>query len=457
MTPHDLPEDLRAATRAPTQAVHESIAMDGMDQIRVRGGRPLQGEIRISGAKNAALPLMAASLLTDETLTLTGVPHLADISTLANLLVQHGVEFSMNGEGDVCDGRELALTAAYIVNTTAPYDLVRKMRASALVLGPLVARCGEARVSLPGGCAIGTRPLDLHIKGLQQLGAEVGLDNGYIEARAPQGLVGAEIAFPFVSVGATENLMMAACLAKGETRLVNAAREPEVADLAKCLVAMGGEIEGVGTDTIVVKGVDRLHGAHHHIVADRIETGTYAMAVGVAGGEVELVGASLELIGVVADTLRAAGLELEATERGMRVACEAGRVTGIDVMTEPYPGFPTDLQAQMMALMSVANGASMVTETIFENRFMHVPELARMGANINLHGASAMIRGVSRLTGAPVMATDLRASVSLVLAGLAASGETTVGRVYHLDRGYERLEEKLSACGAEIERIKASQ
>ncbi len=428
-----------------------------MDQIRVRGGRPLQGEIRISGAKNAALPLMAASLLTNETLTLTGVPHLADISTLANLLVQHGVEFSMNGEGAVCDGRELALTAAYIVNTTAPYDLVRKMRASALVLGPLVARCGEARVSLPGGCAIGTRPLDLHIKGLQQLGAEVGLDNGYIEARAPHGLVGAEIAFPFVSVGATENLMMAACLAKGETRLVNAAREPEVADLAKCLVAMGGEIEGVGTDTIVVKGVDRLHGAHHHIVADRIETGTYAMAVGVAGGEVELVGASLELIGVVADTLRAAGLELEATERGMRVACEAGRVTGIDVMTEPYPGFPTDLQAQMMALMSVANGASMVTETIFENRFMHVPELARMGANINLHGASAMIRGVSRLTGAPVMATDLRASVSLVLAGLAASGETTVGRVYHLDRGYERLEEKLSACGAEIERIKASQ
>ncbi len=428
-----------------------------MDQIRVRGGRPLQGEIRISGAKNAALPLMAASLLTNETLTLTGVPHLADISTLANLLVQHGVEFSMNGEGAVCDGRELALTAAYIVNTTAPYDLVRKMRASALVLGPLVARCGEARVSLPGGCAIGTRPLDLHIKGLQQLGAEVGLDNGYIEARAPQGLVGAEIAFPFVSVGATENLMMAACLAKGETRLVNAAREPEVADLAKCLVAMGGEIEGVGTDTIVVKGVDRLHGAHHHIVADRIETGTYAMAVGVAGGEVELVGASLELIGVVADTLRAAGLELEATERGMRVACEAGQVTGIDVMTEPYPGFPTDLQAQMMALMSVANGASMVTETIFENRFMHVPELARMGANINLHGASAMIRGVSRLTGAPVMATDLRASVSLVLAGLAASGETTVGRVYHLDRGYERLEEKLSACGAEIERIKASQ
>ena len=425
-----------------------------MDQIRVRGGRPLDGKIRINGAKSAALPLMAASLLTDRTLTLTGVPHLADITTLANLLVQHGVELSMNGDGAACDGREIALTASYIVNTTAPYDLVRKMRASALVLGPLVARCGEARVSLPGGCAIGTRPLDLHLKGLQQLGAEVGLDNGYIEARAPNGLVGAEIAFPFVSVGATENLLMAACLAKGETRLINAAREPEVADLAACLTAMGADIDGIGTDTITVRGVDRLHGAHHQIVADRIEAGTYAMAVGVAGGSVELVGASLELIGVVADTLRGAGLSLETTDRGFRVSCDPGRVTGIDVMTEPYPGFPTDLQAQMMALLSTANGASMITETIFENRFMHVPELSRMGANINLHGASAMIRGVPKLTGAPVMATDLRASVSLVIAGLAAGGETTVSRVYHLDRGYERLEEKLSACGAEVERIK---
>lgn len=455
MTPHDLPDNLRDATRRPAQQLRERTGTGGMDQIRIRGGQPLAGEIRISGAKNAALPLMAASLLTDETLTLTGVPHLADISTLANLLVQHGVEFSMNGEGPASDGRELALSAAYIVNTTAPYDLVRKMRASALVLGPLVARCGEARVSLPGGCAIGTRPLDLHIKGLQQLGADVGLDNGYIEARAPQGLTGTEVAFPFVSVGATENLMMAACLAKGETRLVNAAREPEVADLAKCLIAMGADIEGVGTDTITVRGRERLHGAHHHIVADRIETGTYAMAVGAAGGDVELVGASLELIGVVADTLRAAGLRIEPTERGLRVSCEPGEVSGIDVMTEPYPGFPTDLQAQMMAMMSVAKGASMITETIFENRFMHVPELARMGANINLHGASAMVRGVPKLIGAPVMATDLRASVSLVLAGLAASGETTVGRVYHLDRGYERLEEKLSACGAEVERIKA--
>ncbi|NKB58719.1 MAG: UDP-N-acetylglucosamine 1-carboxyvinyltransferase [Alphaproteobacteria bacterium] len=427
-----------------------------MDQIRIRGRNPLHGEIRISGAKNATLPLMAASLLTDETLTLTGVPHLADITTLANLLVQHGVDIGMNGEGAACDGRELALTASSIVNTTAPYDLVRKMRASALVLGPLVARCGEARVSLPGGCAIGTRPLDLHIKGLQQLGAEIELENGYIHARAPKGLTGAEIAFPFVSVGATENLMMAACLAEGETRLVNAAREPEVADLAKCLSAMGGNIEGIGSDTIVIRGVGRLSGAHHHIIADRIETGTFAMAVGVAGGSVELVGASLELIGVVADTLRAAGLTLEPTDRGMRVACEPGQLQGIDVMTEPYPGFPTDLQAQMMALMSIADGASMVTETIFENRFMHVPELARMGANINVHGASAMIRGVPKLTGAPVMATDLRASVSLVLAGLAASGETTIGRVYHLDRGYERLEEKLSACGGEVERIKAA-
>lgn len=456
MTPHDLPNGLSAETRAPADAVAAAIGRGGMDQIRVRGGNELHGEIRISGAKNATLPLMAASLLTDETLTLTGVPHLADITTLANLLVQHGVEISMNGEGEVCDGRELALTASTITNTTAPYDLVRKMRASALVLGPLVARCGEARVSLPGGCAIGTRPLDLHIKGLQQLGAEIELENGYIHAHAPGGLTGGEIAFPFVSVGATENLMMAACLARGETRLLNAAREPEVANLAECLIAMGAQIEGIGSDTVVIQGVQNLKGAHHKIIADRIETGTYAMAVGVAGGSVELVGASLELIGVVADTLRAAGLSLEPTDRGLRVACERGAVQGTDVMTEPYPGFPTDLQAQMMALLSVANGASMVTETIFENRFMHVPELARMGANINLHGASAMIRGVPTLTGAPVMATDLRASVSLVLAGLAASGETTVGRVYHLDRGYERLEEKLSACGGEVERIKAA-
>ena len=456
MTPLDLPEDLRAATRASSRTIHGTSERSGMDQIRIRGGRPLRGEIQISGAKNAALPLMAASLLTDETLTLTGVPHLADISTLANLLVQHGVEFSMNGDGAACDGRELALSAAYVVNTTAPYELVRKMRASALVLGPLVARCGEARVSLPGGCAIGARPLDLHIKGLQQLGAEVGLENGYIEARAPRGLVGAEIAFPFVSVGATENLMMAATLAKGESRLINAAREPEVADLAKCLIAMGAKIEGIGTDTIMVCGVDRLHGARHQVIADRIETGTYAMAVGVAGGDVELVGASLELIGIVAETLRAAGLTLNSTERGIRVVCEPGEVVGVDVMTEPYPGFPTDLQAQMMALMSIAKGASMITETIFENRFMHVPELARMGASINLRGASAMIHGVPQLTGAPVMATDLRASVGLVLAGLAASGETTVGRVYHLDRGYERLEEKLSSCGGEVDRIKAA-
>jgi len=455
MTPYDTPEGLRPVVGSSAEALHGAFGRGGMDQIRICGGRPLRGEIQISGAKNATLPLMAASLLTDETLTLTGVPHLTDITTLANLLVQHGVAFSMNGEGAVADGREIALTAENIVNTTAPYDLVRRMRASALVLGPLVARCGEARVSLPGGCAIGTRPLDLHIKGLQQLGAEVGLENGYIEARAPKGLQGAEIVFPFVSVGATENLLMAACLARGESRLVNTAREPEVADLAKCLIAMGATIEGIGTDTIVVQGAERLHGAHHQIIADRIETGTYAMAVGVASGTVELVGASLELIGVVADTLRAAGLELEATDRGLRVTCEPRQVIGTDVMTEAYPGFPTDLQAQMMALMAVANGASMITETIFENRFMHVPELARMGANINLHGASAMIRGVPCLTGAPVMATDLRASVSLVLAGLAASGETTIGRVYHLDRGYERLEEKLSACGAEVERIKA--
>jgi len=395
---------------------------------------------------------MAASLLSDETLTLHGVPRLADIATLTSLLAQHGVAVAENGDGAE---RSLALTARAVHNTTAPYDLVRKMRASALVLGPLVARCGQARVSLPGGCAIGTRPVDLHLKGLQQLGAEIELDNGYIDARAPNGLRGAEIVFPFVSVGATENLMMAACLARGETRLVNAAREPEVADLAACLTAMGAKIEGVGGDAILVQGVARLGGADHRIIADRIETGTFAMAVGIAGGSVELAGAGVELIGVVADSLRAAGLEISACADGMRVSCERGHLTGVDVMTEPYPGFPTDLQAQMMALMSVAQGASMVTETIFENRFMHVPELTRMGANINLHGASAMIRGVAGLTGAPVMATDLRASVSLVLAGLAAEGETVVNRVYHLDRGYERLEEKLAACGADIARIGA--
>jgi UDP-N-acetylglucosamine 1-carboxyvinyltransferase len=420
-----------------------------MDQIRIRGGRPLEGKIRISGAKNAALPLMTASLLTDETLTLTNLPFLADITTLVQLMMQHGVQIGMRDSGA---GHILEMTAKEIASTTAPYDLVRKMRASILVLGPLVARCGEARVSLPGGCAIGTRPVDLHLKGLEALGAEIELANGYVQARAPKGLTGGHYVFPFVSVGATENLVMAASLAKGESTLVNAAREPEVADLAKCLVAMGAKIEGIGSDTLTIQGVDALHGAEHRVVADRIETGTFAMAAAATGGELELVGAEMEIIDSVAEALDKAGVDVGETKDGLKISRRNGLV-GVDVMTEPYPGFPTDMQAQMMALMSVAEGASMITETIFENRFMHVPELARMGANINVHQSSAMVRGVAKLTGAPVMATDLRASVSLVIAGLAAEGETVINRVYHIDRGYERIEEKLKACGADIERI----
>jgi UDP-N-acetylglucosamine 1-carboxyvinyltransferase len=427
-----------------------------MDKIRIRGGKPLTGDIEISGAKNAALPLMAAALLTEETLSLANLPHLADITTMANLLGQLGVSLHLNGGAGNGGhaGRVLELTARDIAETKADYDLVRKMRASVLVLGPLLARCGHAEVSLPGGCAIGTRPVDLHLRGLGQLGAEIDLKDGYVVAKAPGGLVGAKIVFPIVSVGATENLLMAASLAKGETVLVNAAREPEITDLAHCLIAMGARIEGVGTDTLTVQGVERLHAAEHTIVADRIEAGTYAMAAAIAGGAVELVGVRRDLIGAVAETLTQAGVSIEPTVRGLKVARNGERVTGVDVMTEPFPGFPTDLQAQFMALMTTANGAAMITETIFENRFMHVPELTRMGASINVHGASAMVRGVPRLTGAPVMATDLRASVSLVLAGLVADGETVLNRVYHLDRGYERLVEKLAACGADIERVR---
>jgi UDP-N-acetylglucosamine 1-carboxyvinyltransferase len=425
-----------------------------MDRIRIRGGRALEGKISIGGAKNAALPLMTASLLTEETLVLTNLPRLADITTLSHLLVQHGVSITMNGaEAGEDRGHVLEFTARRIASTTAPYDLVRKMRASVLVLGPLLARSGHARVSLPGGCAIGTRPVDLHLKGLERLGAVVELRQGYIEATAPKGLVGAEIVFPIVSVGATENLLMAASLATGETTLVNAAREPEIVDLARCLTAMGAEIEGAGTDRIRIRGVKRLHGTRHAVVPDRIETGTYMMAAAITGGAVELVGAQYEAVAAVARVLEGAGLEVTETPRGIHVRRRNGRLNGVDVMTEPFPGFPTDLQAQMMAVMSTAEGAAMITETIFENRFMHVPELCRMGANINVHGASAMVRGVPSLTGAPVMATDLRASSSLVLAGLAAEGETIINRVYHLDRGYEHLEEKLAACGADIERL----
>jgi UDP-N-acetylglucosamine 1-carboxyvinyltransferase len=426
-----------------------------MDRIRIRGGRPLRGEITISGAKNAALPLMAASLLSDETLRLSNLPHLVDIATLANLLVQLGVEIRMNGDAQGGHGgRVLEITARQVTNTQAPYDLVRKMRASVLVLGPLLARAGQAEVSLPGGCAIGTRPIDVHLKGLESLGAEIELRDGYVHARAPRRLRGAEIVFQAVSVGATENLLMAATLAAGETRLVNAAREPEITDLAECLLAMGARIEGVGSDTLVIQGVERLGGAEHCVVPDRIETGTYAMAAAITDGALDLIGARAEHLHAVVEVLGAAGVAVTETNRGLHVERANGPLQGVDVMTEPFPGFPTDLQAQMMALMSVSEGASMITESIFENRFMHVPELARMGANINVHGASAMVRGRAGLTGAEVMATDLRASVSLVLAGLAAAGETVINRVYHLDRGYERVEGKLAACGADIERIK---
>jgi UDP-N-acetylglucosamine 1-carboxyvinyltransferase len=421
-----------------------------MDRIRIRGGNALKGEIRISGAKNAALPLMATALLTDAEVRLDRVPDLADITTMTNLLAQHGVEVTTKLRGKE---RSVMLSGKNVTDTTAPYDLVRKMRASVLVLGPLVARHGQARVSLPGGCAIGTRPVDLHIKGLQQLGAEIDLQEGYIVARAPKGLTGAEVTFPKVSVGATENLLMAASLAKGETHLINAAREPEITDLAKCLIGMGAKIEGLGTDHLRIQGVESLHGTQHTVVADRIEAGTYAMAVAITNGDVELIGAQHDLIGSVMSTLTQAGVQFIETPRGLRVTRTNGDLIGVDVMTEPFPGFPTDLQAQMMALMTTAQGASMITETIFENRFMHVPELTRMGASINVHGASAMVRGVKRLTGAPVMATDLRASVSLVLAGLVAEGDTILNRIYHLDRGYERLTHKLAACGAEIERL----
>lgn len=421
-----------------------------MDRIALRGGRALSGRLPIGGAKNAALPLMCAALLTDKPLVLENMPALADIRTLTTLLEQHGAttERGTDAEGTA----RVTLHAGTIASTTAPYDLVRKMRASVLVLGPLLARCGEARVSLPGGCAIGTRPVDLHLKGLEELGASVEIDGGYIVATARDGLKGGRVAFEKVSVGATENLMMAAALAEGETTLINAAREPEVSDLAHCLIAMGAKIEGVGTDQLTIVGVPRLEGATHRVIADRIELGTYAMAVAITGGDVVLTGADLSTNEAMVRLLTRAGLRLDQQSDGIRVRRENGDLRGVDAMTEPYPGFPTDLQAQFMALMTTAIGASMVTETIFENRFMHVPELARMGADITVHGRSALVRGVPRLTGAPVMATDLRASVSLVIAGLAAQGETIVNRVYHLDRGYERLVEKLAACGADIER-----
>ncbi len=420
-----------------------------MDRIEIVGGTPLKGEIEISGAKNAALPLMVASLLSDEPLTLSHVPRLADITTLKQILAQHGVEIERQGEGV---GSGLQLHAEKITSTTAPYDLVRKMRASFLVIGPLLGRCHEAKVSLPGGCAIGTRPVDLHLAGLKRLGASIELKDGYVYARAPGGLKGGAIEFPFVSVGATENLLMAASLAKGETVMRNAAQEPEITDLANCLNGMGAKIEGLGSSTLTIQGVDRLHGATHRVLPDRIETGTYAMMVGSAGGELTLKGTRADLIASVIPVLRNAGLTVDEVVDGIHIH-NGGPHLGVDVVTEPYPGFPTDLQAQFMALMVTCQGKSHITETIFENRFMHVPELNRMGAQISVDGQVATVTGVEKLRGAPVMATDLRASVSLIAAAIGAEGTTTVNRVYHLDRGFSRLEEKLSGVGANIRRV----
>ncbi len=427
-----------------------------MDRIRIVGGNKLRGTIPISGAKNAALPLMIASLLTDETLMLHNVPHLADVEQLIRILGNHGVDYSVNGRRSSQQegySRTINFTAKEIVDTTAPYELVSKMRASFWVIGPLLARMGECRVSLPGGCAIGTRPVDLFIDGLRALSAEIDIEQGYIVARAKNGLIGGRYVFPKVSVGATHVLMMAATLAKGETILENAAREPEVVNLAECLNAMGAKVSGAGTDTIVIEGVARLHGARVEVIPDRIETGTYAMAVAMTGGDVILEGARADLLQSALDTLKLAGVEITETNSGLRVVRNGAGIGPVEVTTEPFPGFPTDLQAQLMGLMTMAKGRSKITETIFENRFMHVQELARLGANISLSGQSAIIEGVDRLRGAPVMATDLRASVSLVIAGLAAEGETIVNRVYHLDRGFERLETKLSNCGAAIERL----
>jgi len=423
-----------------------------VDRIAITGGTPLKGEIAIAGAKNSALKLMVASLLTDQPLVLENVPAVADVTALTRILEELGV-VATQVPGDT---RRLRLDAGTIASTVAPYDLVRKMRASVLVLGPLLARCREARVSLPGGCAIGTRPVDLHIHGLEALGADIALEQGYLVGRAPGGLVGADIRFPQVSVGATEHVMMAATLARGVTVLRNVAREPEIVDLAQCLVAMGARIEGAGTEAIRIEGVERLGGATHRVIPDRIETGTYMMAAAATDGELELLDTSLDHLGAAVDALERAGVAVEATNRGITVRRANGRLAAVDAATAPYPGFPTDLQAQMMALMTTARGESHLEENIFENRFMHVPELMRMGADIQVHGGSAIVNGVSRLRGAPVMATDLRASVCLVLAGLIAEGETVVNRVYHLDRGYERLVEKLGACGAKIERQSGS-
>lgn len=419
-----------------------------MDSIIVTGNGPLKGQIPIAGAKNACLTLMPATLLSEEPLTLTNAPRLSDIKTMTTLLQSLGAEVSQ-----LQDGQVIAMSSHDLTSQLAHYDIVRKMRASNLVLGPLLARFGHAVVSLPGGCSIGARPMDLHTAALEALGAEIELKDGYLHAKAPGGLKGAVHEMRFASVGATENTVMAATLAKGTTVLKNAAREPEIVDLVECLRKMGAQIEGEGTSTITIEGVDRLHGATHPVVTDRIELGTYMIAPAIAGGEVECLGGRLHLVQAFADKLMAAGVTVEETDRGIKVSRGDERVRAVDVKTEVFPGFPTDLQAQMMALMCTAEGSSVLDETIFENRFMHAPELTRMGADIEVHGGTARVNGVDRLKGAPVMATDLRASVSLILAGLAAEGETRVSRVYHLDRGYEHVVRKLRDVGAHIERV----
>lgn len=423
-----------------------------MDRIIIRGGRPLEGRLPISGAKNSALTLMPCALLTDEPLTLRNLPRLADVDSFGHLLNQLGVSTTIEGARPEDFGRVMTMRATNLTATMAPYDIVRKMRASILVLGPILARAGEATVSLPGGCAIGNRPIDLHLKALEALGAEIELAAGYVRAVAPGGrLPGGTVDFPIVSVGATENAVMAAVTAAGRTTINNAAREPEIIDLCRCLAAMGAQIEGIGTETLTIEGVRELHGATYAVMPDRIEAGSYACAAAITGGRVELVGARASEMRATIAGLREAGVTVEEEPGGLRIVADRP-LTALSLSTAPYPGFATDMQAQFMAMLTLAQGSSVLTETIFENRYMHVPELARMGADIQVRGRSAVVHGVQSLTGAPVMATDLRASMSLVIAGLAARGETQVRRVYHLDRGYERLEEKLSAVGADIER-----
>jgi len=427
-----------------------------MDRIKIVGGERLIGTIPISGAKNAALPLMIASLLTSDRLTLKNVPNLADVNLLARILRNHGVDLAVDGKRAgpaVHLGETFHLSARDIVDTVAPYEMVNRMRASFWVLGPLIARCGQAKVSLPGGCAIGTRPVDMHLMGLKALGAEIDIESGYVLAKAAGGLRGGRVTFPKVSVGATHNVLLASALARGETVIENAAREPEVGDVAECLVKMGVKIEGIGTSTLHIQGADRLEGAVHTVLPDRIETGTFAMLVAATGGDVMLEGARPDLLRTALDALASTGVEVQETNHGVRVVRNGAGIEPISIETQPFPGFPTDLQAQLMALMTTAKGTSVIRETIFENRFMHVQELARFGADIQLHGDTATVTGVQGLTGAQVMATDLRASVSLVIAALMAEGETVINRVYHLDRGFEQLEQKLSRCGANIERI----